>query len=169
VKANQAALLDAVTGIAATVAPADSAVSRNKGRARQEDRAVEIFPVGETLAGTECQPFINTLIRVLRSVAAGLWTERAELADYISSAVDLPAATWSAAIREHWPIENRNPYVRDVSCEEDGSRISNNPGIMARARSFALNILRKNGVTNVAQALWAGAIDLDHVLAYSAI
>jgi hypothetical protein len=25
---------------------------------------------------------------------------------------------------------------------------------MARARSFALNIMRKNGVTNVAQALW---------------
>jgi hypothetical protein len=39
---------------------------------------------------------------------------------------------------------------------------------MAGARSFALNILRKNGVTNVSQAMWAGAIDLDDVLAYSA-
>jgi hypothetical protein len=67
------------------------------------------------------------------------------------------------------PTHHRNHYVRDVSCEEDKSRIHNNPGIMARARSFALNILRKNGVTNVAQALWAGAIDLDHVLAYRAI
>jgi hypothetical protein len=119
VKANQAALLDAVTSIAATVAPADTTVSRNKGRARQEDRAVEIFPVGEALAGTEWQPFINTLIRVsrrtlLRSAATGLWAERAEVAYYLSSAVDLRAATWSAAIREHWSIENRNHYVRDV-------------------------------------------------------
>jgi hypothetical protein len=28
---------------------------------------------------------------------------------------------------------------------------------MARAHSFALNIMRKNGVTNVAKALWNGA------------
>ena len=60
--------------------------------------------------------------------------------------------------RPHGPppsgIENRNHYVRDVSCDEDKSRIRDNPGIMARARSFALNIMRKNGITNVAQALW---------------
>ncbi len=59
-----------------------------------------------------------------------------------------------AAIRRHWGIENRNHHVRDVSCDEDKSRIRDNPGIMARARSFALNILRTNGITNVAQALW---------------
>ena len=40
---------------------------------------------------------------------------------------------------------------------------------MARARSFALNIMRKNGITNVAEALWNGALDLDHILAYKAI
>jgi hypothetical protein len=111
VKANQAALLEAVAGIAATTAPAETAASRNNGRARQEDRAVEIFPVGEALAGTDWQPFIKTLIRVsrrtlLRAAATGLWTERAEVAYYVSSAVNLPAATWSAAIREHWSIES---------------------------------------------------------------
>jgi hypothetical protein len=40
---------------------------------------------------------------------------------------------------------------------------------MARARSFALNILRKNGTTSVAQALWNGALNLNHILAYNAI
>jgi hypothetical protein len=50
-----------------------------------------------------------------------------------------------------------------------GCRIRDNPGIMARARSFALNILRKNGITNVAQALWNGALSLDYILAYKAI
>ncbi len=40
---------------------------------------------------------------------------------------------------------------------------------MARARSFALNILRKNNVTNVAYALWNGALSLDRILAYQAI
>jgi predicted transposase YbfD/YdcC len=73
------------------------------------------------------------------------------------------------AIRGHWGIENRNQYVRDVTFDEDRSRIRNNPGIMARARSFALNIMRKNGIANVAQALWNGALSLDHILAYRAI
>ena len=52
---------------------------------------------------------------------------------------------------------------------EDRSRIRDNPGIMATARSFALNIIRNNGATNVAQALWYGALNLDHILKYKAI
>jgi hypothetical protein len=40
---------------------------------------------------------------------------------------------------------------------------------MARARSFALNILRHNGTENVAQALWNGALSLDLILAYKAL
>jgi predicted transposase YbfD/YdcC len=98
-----------------------------------------------------------------------MWNERSEVAYYLSSAVGLPATAWAAAIRGHWGIENRNHYVRDVAFDEDRSRIRNNPGIMARARSFALNIMRKNGITNVNQALWNGAISLDHILAYKAI
>jgi len=58
--------------------------------------------------------------------------------------------------RRHWGIENRNHYVRDVSYGENKSRIGDNPGIVAQARSFALNILRKNRVTNVAQDIWKG-------------
>jgi len=88
---------------------------------------------------------------------------------YLSSATGLTATAWGNAIRGHWSIENRNHYVRDVSCDEDKCRIRDNPGIMARARSFALNILRKNHVANVAKALWDGALSLDHILAYKEI
>ena len=55
------------------------------------------------------------------------------------------------------------PFIKTII------RICDDPGIMARARSFALNIVRHNGATNVAQALWNGALKLDHVLAYKAI
>jgi hypothetical protein len=48
-----------------------------------------------------------------------------------------------------WDIENRCHYVRDGSFREDASRIRCNPGIFARLRSFASNILRFNGVENV--------------------
>lgn len=126
------------------------------------------------MAGTEWQPVIKTIIRVTRrtllhSAATGLWGQRGETAFHVSSAAGLPAAAWAAAIRGHWGIENRNHYVRDVSCDEDKSRIRDNPGIMARARSFALNIMCKNDISNVAQALWNGALSLDHIRAYKAI
>jgi predicted transposase YbfD/YdcC len=126
------------------------------------------------LAATEWQCCVKTIIRVtrrtlLRSAATGMWGQRGEVAYYLSSAVDLPATAWAAAIRGHWGIENQNHYVRDVSCDEDRSRIRDNPGIMARARSFALNIMRKNGITNVAEALWSSALSLNHILAYKEI
>jgi predicted transposase YbfD/YdcC len=108
-------------------------------------------------------------LSLLRSAATGLWKERGEVAFYVSSAAGLPATEWAHAIRGHWGIENRNHHVRDVSCDEDKSRIRDNPGIMARARSIALNILRKNGVSNVAQALWDGALSLNLILAYKAL
>ncbi len=173
-KANQAKLFDAVCTVADNAHPVDTAVSRNNGRSRAEDRTVEIFSAGHALAATEWNSCVKTIIRVtrrtlLRSAATGLWDERREVATYVSSATDLPATAWAAAIRGHWGIENRNHYVRDVCFDEDKSRIRDNPGIMARARSFALNIVRKNGVTNVAQALWNGALSLDHILAYKAI
>jgi hypothetical protein len=37
---------------------------------------------------------------------------------------------------------------------------------MARARSFAFNVMRKSGVTDVAKVLWNGALSLDFILAY---
>jgi predicted transposase YbfD/YdcC len=167
-------LFEAVVIVADSTRPTDTAVSRDNGRSRAEDRIVEIFPAGQALAATEWHPHVKTLIRVtrrtlLRSTATGLWDERGEIAFYVSSATDIPATVWAAAIRGHWGIENRNHYVRDVSFDEDKSRIRDNPGIMARARSFALNIMRKNGVTNVARALWSGALSLDHILEYNAI
>lgn len=173
-KTNQAKLFDAVCIIANNASAAESAFARNTGRSRQEDRTVEVFPAGDALAATEWHPFVKTIIRVtrhtlLRSAATGLWDQRGEVAYYLSSATGLTPTAWAAAIRGHWGIENRNHYVRDVSCEEDKCRIRDNPGIMARARSFALNILRKNGVTNVAKALWDGALSLDHILAYKEI
>jgi hypothetical protein len=42
--------------------------------------------------------------------------------------------------------------VRDGSFAEDASRIRCNPGIFARLRSFAANILRFNNVHNVTDA-----------------
>jgi predicted transposase YbfD/YdcC len=103
-----------------------------------------------------------------RSAATGLWKRREETAIYVSS-IMLPAKTFAGAIRDHWAIENRNHWVRDVTLAEDASRIRINPGVMARLRSQALNIARANGVENIARALWNAALDPAISLSYSGL
>jgi hypothetical protein len=68
--------------------------------------------------------------------------------------------------RGHAGIENRNHHVRDRTLGEDASRIRRQPGIVARLRSFALNILRAHGVGNVSEAIYTNALSLDRLLAY---
>ena len=82
---------------------------------------------------------------------------------YVCSA---PISTEKAALAicVHWGIENKNHYARDVSMLEDMSRILVNPGIFARACSFALSILRANGEPNIVEALWRNALDFNRIL-----
>jgi hypothetical protein len=63
-------------------------------------------------------------------------------------------------------IENRAHHVRDRILHEDDSRVRQKPGIFARLRSFALNILRADGISNVSEAIYTNALSLDRLLAY---
>jgi len=58
-------------------------------------------------------------------------------------------------IRHHWGVENCVHYVRDVTFGEDKSRIRKGklPESFAAARNFAVNLFRKNGYKNMAQAI----------------
>ncbi len=61
--------------------------------------------------------------------------------------------------RGHWSIENRSHYVRDVTFDEDRSRIrvGHGPAVMAALRNFAIALARLHGFTNIASALRAFA------------
>jgi hypothetical protein len=65
-----------------------------------------------------------------------------------------------------WGIENRSHYVRDVTFGEDKSRTRIKPVHFARFRSFAINILRANGVENIARELYVNALNFGNALAY---
>src|SRR4051795_10492290 len=95
----------------------------------------------------------------------GLWRPRREVAYYVSQ-VGLTAEAFGRAVRAHWGIENRSHHVRDRIPGEDASRIRRKPGVFARLRSFALNILRARGVTNVSEAVYTNALSLDRLLVY---
>lgn len=64
------------------------------------------------------------------------------------------AETFSHIIRSHWKIENSLHYVKDVSFEEDHSRIRTKqaPFIATMLRSIAINLLNINKFNNIKQA-----------------
>ena len=64
--------------------------------------------------------------------------------------------------RAHDPAAH---YVWVVILGEDASRTRARPGVMARVRSVALNVLRANGVQNISLALYANAVSFDQLLA----
>jgi predicted transposase YbfD/YdcC len=171
VKENQSGLLRKIEQGAEMDAPLarHETIDKNR-RMRAETRTVEVFDAGPVLEKTAWNGLITRIIRVERSTLTrrakdGMWDRREETSFYVCSA-PLSAKKAAEAIRSHWGVENKNHYVRDVAMLEDASRIRINPGIFARARSFALNILRVNGEKNIADALWRNALNLNRPLAY---
>ena len=123
----------------------------------------------EGLLDAPWQALVSCVTRVSRltyvkDTRTGLWATREEVGFYPCQ-VRHCAKVLGRAIRSHWGIENRAHYVRDVTLGEDASRIRTRPGIMARIRSIALNILRANGVRSISLALYANAVSFDQLLA----
>ena len=68
-------------------------------------------------------------------------------------------------IRLHWEIENSLHYVKDVTFEEDASKIQtdNAPQNISTIKNIAINILRKNDYKNMAQAMRLLAHDISKI------
>lgn len=173
VKGNQKTLFRDCQRISETALPHDIYQEPlTKTRNRIESRQVKIF-VSPVLTEAEEWALVKVVVKVERSrqvfqTKTKTWKKRIEISFYISTIV-LSASEFCQAIRDHWGIENRNHYVRDVTMGEDKSRIRVNPHIFAKLRSFALNILRKNEVENVSLELFENSLKLDNILNYVGI
>lgn len=57
--------------------------------------------------------------------------------------------------RGHWSIENKVHWVRDVTFDEDRSRVRTGkaPQVMAALRNLALNLFRAAKASNIAAAI----------------
>ena len=147
---------------AAAAPPLGSVYRRETGRNRYEHRTVAVFDPAGTLAGTDWQPHVAAIIQVTREVFArnagtGMLRRSAETAFYVSN-TPLTAARATQAVRDHWKVENTSHYTRDVSLGEDRSRIRTNPGVFARLRSFAFNILKANKNGTLSQDRYRAAL-----------
>ena len=170
VKANRQTPHDTIEAICAVDLPADSAETVDRNRhGRQEHRLIETFDVTGRL-GPDWDGRIIAAARVTRltwhrDTTSGLWHPTPERS-FFACQIRLSATAIGAAIRQHWGIENRSHYVRDVTFFEDQSRIRKKPGHFARFRTFALNILRANGTDNVSRELYLNALNPYHARSY---
>jgi predicted transposase YbfD/YdcC len=128
-----------------------------------------VFDAALAVADTEWETHVAAIIAVERMVhvfqpATGSFKTSNQISFYLSNR-PVGAGQAAGAVRGHWGIENRSHYVRDVTLCEDASRIRKNPGIFARIRSFAYNILRVNQTDSLAQDRYAAALGgLDFLL-----
>jgi hypothetical protein len=163
-------LHDALVSLCAEQDPLDRHATVDRGRhGREEHRRVELFAVAGRLP-PEWREVVACAARITRlswckDTRTGLWRPRREVAYYVSQ-IGLTAEGFGRAVRAHRGVENRSHHVRDRILGEDASRIRRRPGIFARLRSFALNILRARGVANVSEAIYTDALSLDCLLAY---
>lgn len=163
IKANQSSLYRRVKAFCADAEPLCHAADICKDRRnRHETRIVTVFAAGDVVSGTQWEPWVAAIIRVERTVLAfltssGSWKTTAETSFYLSSR-PVSAGSAAKAVREHWSVENSLHHVRDVTFREDASRIRTNPGIFARIRSFAYNLLRLNQSETFAQDRYARAL-----------
>lgn len=145
-----------------------------KSRNRIEHREVRVFDVRSCLIQScAWKPYIACAVEVRRwtrllNTRNKCWTIREEVSYYVASHVH-GADFFAKRIRQHWRCENVHHYVRDVAMREDASRIRVSPGIFARLRSFALNILRFNQIANIQEALYENALAVELLLAYRGI
>jgi predicted transposase YbfD/YdcC len=107
--------------------------------------------------GEELWPGLQQVLRIERTITnKRTGRKTAEVAFAITSLSPQRAtpAQLLKAWREHWHIENKLHWVRDVTFDEDRStvRAGSIPQVMATLRNLAITLLRLLGATNIAAA-----------------
>lgn len=156
VKENQPTLFAQLDALRWAENPAHT--TENKGHGRIERRTIRVQPAPEDIA-FPCTAQVFLIERYVTDTASGKDTAIAVLGVTSLTATRADATQIAAHVRKHWQIENKLHYVRDVTYDEDASRVrtGNAPRVMASFRNLAISTLRLAGNTNIAAALRACA------------
>lgn len=121
-----------------------------KNRGRTERRTVWVSSATDEIS--KVWTGVNQVIKVHRWVKEN-GAIREEYAFYISS-LKGNAQVFCYGIKSHWSIENSLHWVKDVTFNEDASRIrtTNAPENTSVFRNIAINLFRTNNYPNMAQA-----------------
>ena len=143
----------------------------SKGRNRIETRIAKIYSAKNIQDDKWSE--IKIIIEIERKkqifdTKKRIWENKGETAYYISTR-EITAKEANLYVRNHWGIENRNHHVKDVTMNEDKSRIRIKPQNMAVFKSFTLNIMRFNGVKNIKDELYRNSLKLSNLLKYKGL
>lgn len=125
----------------------DSFTKTEKNRGRIEKRTIRTYKVNKTIS--ENWAGSQTIIYLKRERKTK--KETAITHSYYLSSLDEKAKEFSKGIRHHWGIENRLHYVKDVTFNEDKSKIrtGNAPAVLSLIRNLVINIARINGENRI--------------------
>jgi predicted transposase YbfD/YdcC len=152
VKKNQHRLYDLLNTLPWQQAPTHT--TTDTGHGRRERRTIQVLPAPENVGF----PFATQAFLVERYITHTTTGKTSAVAVLgITSLTATRAAPPQIAVhvRNHWSIENKLHWVRDVTYGEDHSRVRTNnaPRVMAGLRNLAISALRQTGHTNIAKAL----------------
>jgi len=130
----------------------------NRGHGRKEKRSLwrTKVPTDNPLPGF---PSAKQVLRIERHRATLDGTPLGD-PEFVFAITNVPTRKMTAkklagAVRGHWGIENRAHWVRDVTFDEDRSRVRTNSGpqVMTTLRNLAISLHRLSGATNIAAAV----------------
>ncbi len=143
---------------------------RNIWRWRRENRKVQVFerkdcdtPEADTWSNYVSYVIVVTRKTWVMNTQKKCSELRTEQAYYVSNKC-FTAQEYEHIIRSHWGIENQLHCVRDVSMQEDKSRIRRKPEKFFFLRTRALNIMRGYWVTNIAKTMDESHLSLEYLL-----
>ena len=129
----------------------------DKGHERLEHRQIVCSPELNEWFAKDWQG-IEQVFRIERTVRLLKSEEVRHEVVYGLSSLSLhhaPAARMLALVREHWAIENRLHWRRDVTLGEDAcqTRTGAPPSLLAQLNSTVLSLMDRVGVRNVARQM----------------
>jgi predicted transposase YbfD/YdcC len=130
------------------------AQSIDKGHARIESRKLQASSV---LSGSDLWPGINQVFEIERKVLQKKSGNKSREVVYGVTSLSRTQANAEESLkiaRQHWHIENKSRWVRDVTFDEDRSQVRTGsiPQVMAALRNTVIGLMRRAGESNIAAA-----------------
>jgi predicted transposase YbfD/YdcC len=156
VKGNRPRLHQQLAGLPWRDMPAVD-LTQDAGHGRRESRTLKLAAVRNAVTGGILFPHAQLAVQIVRRrrpATSRRWHSETVYAVTDLSWQQIRADQLAEAIREHWHVENRLHWIRDVTFAEDLSQIrsGHGPANMATLRNLALSRHRIAGATNIAAA-----------------
>ncbi|MFF0500017.1 ISAs1 family transposase [Nocardia aobensis] len=128
--------------------------ARSRGHGRHETRTLKALEIGPEIGF----PGARLALKITRRRVDARTRKFASATIYAITSLSAAEATprqLAAWLQGHWHIENRVHCVRDVTFDEDRSRVRTGAGpqVMATLRNTAIGLLRIQGHHNIAAGL----------------